>query len=224
MGITVSQAAAIVSLLSGREISRNQIGSVIGISRQTAHRNKDRELEEEEIVKIENNFNIYIPRNFEIIENTNNPESLSGRFATINYWHDENCANEKIKDESVSSLLLDLELIVHKLQCKPENLRIIAMPGEEMDGGSYPLKNGDILLIDISQTDLSTSGVYFVTTKNNSMVFVRRLLELMLGSLSSSVDNPVYADQVNKTLSPKQLEEMDFRVIGRVIKNMSLKI
>ena len=53
MSITVSQAAAIVSLLSGREISRNQIGSAIGVSRQTAHRNKDRELEEIEIAKIE---------------------------------------------------------------------------------------------------------------------------------------------------------------------------
>lgn len=224
MSITVSQAAAIVSLLSGREVSRNQIGSVIGISRQTAHRNKDRELDENEILKIEKKFEIYIPRNFKIVEDVGSAEGLRGRFATINYWHHENCVNDKIKDSEITSIVLDLELIINKLGCKPENLRIIAMPGEEMDGGSYPLKNGDILLIDISQRDLSNSGVYFVTTKNNQMVFVRRLLELMFDSISSSVDNPVYAPQVNKTLSPKQLEEMDFRVIGRVIKNMSLKI
>ena len=224
MSITVSEAAAIVSLLSKQEVSRNQIGNVIGISRQTAHRNKDRELTEDEILKIENEFKIYIPRSFDIVEKRSSTDGLSGRFANIPYWHDVNCENDKIKDASVTSLLLDLELIVHKLGCEPENLRIIAMPGEEMNGGSYPLKNGDILLIDISQVDLSNSGVYFVTTQNNKMVFVRRLLELMFGSISSSVDNPVYAPQVNKTLSPKQLQEIDFKVVGRVIKNMSLKI
>ena len=224
MSITVSQAAAIVSLLINNEVSRNQIGFVIGISRQTAHRNKDRELEEHEIRKIEQEYNIYIPRNYKLIEDVDTYDSLSGRFANIPYWYHENCQNDKIKDPEVTSLVLDLEMIVHKLNCDPENLRIIAMPGEEMDGGSYPLKNGDILLIDISQRDLTNSGVYFVTTHNNKMVFVRRLLELMFGSIASSVDNPTYTTQVNKTLTPKQLEEMDFKVVGRVIKNMSLKI
>lgn len=224
MSITVSQAAAIVSLLCNQEISRNQIGSVIGISRQTAHRNKDRQLEEEEILKIEKEFEVYIPRNFKLIEDVNTTDNLRGRFAEIHYWHDENCVNEKIRDEAVTSLLLDLELIIHKLNCKPEDLRIVAMPGEEMDGGGYPLKNGDILLIDVSQTDISNSGVYFVTTQDNKMVFVRRLLELMYGDIASSVDNPIYSPQVNKTLTQKQIKEMDLKIIGRVIKNMSLKI
>ena len=46
----------------------------------------------------------------------------------------------------------------------------------------------------------------------------------MYGSISSSVDNPIYAPQVNKTLTQKQLQEIDFKIIGRVIKNLSLRI
>ena len=224
MSITISQAASIISLLCDKEVTRNQIGSVIGLSRQTVHRNKDRKLEEKDIIKLEKEFDISIPRTYSIIERATSDKDLSRRFVDIPYWHDEKCENQKIKDKSVTSIVLDLELITHKLNCKPENLRIIAMPGEEMDGGTYPLKNGDILLIDTSQKDYSNSGVYFVTTQNNKMVFVRRLLELMYGSISSSVDNPIYAPQVNKTLSQKQLEEIDFKIIGRVIKNLSLKI
>ena len=223
MSITISQAASIISLLCDKEVTKNQIGSVIGLSRQTVHRNKDRKLEEKDIIKLEKEFDISIPRTYSIIERATSDKDLSGRFVDIPYWHDEKCENQKIKDKSVTSIVLDLELITHKLNCKPENLRIIAMPGEEMDGGTYPLKNGDILLIDTSQKDYSNSGVYFVTTQNNKMVFVRRLLELMYGSISSSVDNPIYAPQVNKTLSQKQLEEIDFKIIGRVIKNLSLK-
>lgn len=224
MSITISQAASLISLLCDKEVTRNQIGSVIGLSRQTVHRNKDRKLEERDIIKLEKEFDISIPRTYNIIERATSDKDLSHRFVDIPYWHDEKCENQKIKDKSVTSIVLDLELITHKLNCKPENLRIIAMPGEEMDGGTYPLKNGDILLIDTSQKDYSNSGVYFVTTQNNKMVFVRRLLELMYGSISSSVDNPIYAPQVNKTLTQKQLEEIDFKIIGRVIKNLSLKI
>ena len=224
MSITISQAASLISLLCDKEVTKNQIGSVIGLSRQTVHRNKDKKLEEKDIIKLEKEFDISIPRTYSIIERATSDKDLSHRFVDIPYWHDEKCENQKIKDKSVTSIVLDLELITHKLNCKPENLRIIAMPGEEMDGGTYPLKNGDILLIDTSQKDYSNSGVYFVTTQNNKMVFVRRLLELMYGSISSSVDNPIYAPQVNKTLSQKQLEEIDFKIIGRVIKNLSLKI
>jgi len=224
MSITISQAASLISLLCDKEVTKNQIGSVIGLSRQTVHRNKDKKLEEKDIIKLEKEFDISIPRTYSIIERATSDKDLSRRFVDIPYWHDEKCENQKIKDKSVTSIVLDLELITHKLNCRPENLRIIAMPGEEMDGGTYPLKNGDILLIDTSQKDYSNSGVYFVTTQNNKMVFVRRLLELMYGSISSSVDNPIYAPQVNKTLSQKQLEEIDFKIIGRVIKNLSLKI
>jgi hypothetical protein len=224
MGTTVTQAAAIVSLLTNQEISRNQIGAVIGISRQTAHRNKDRELSEEELSKIEEYFNVYVPRNYEIVESSDSDNNLNGRFVTIPYWKHENCNDEKIQDSLVNNLVLDLELIINKLGCNPDDLRIISMPGEEMDGGFYPLKNGDILLIDTSQTDIGTSGVYFITTQNHKMVFVRRLLALMYGELSSSVDNPVYAPQVNKTFSPEELKEIEFKVIGRVIKNMRLKM
>ena len=224
MAITINQAASLISLLCNKEISRNQIGSIIGLSRQTTHRHKDRELEESDIVRLEEEFGICIPRDFSIVENVQSGEDLSGRFVNIPYWHDEKCENDKIKDKLVTSIVLDLELVVHKLNCDPENLRIIAMPGEEMDGGTYPLKNGDILLIDTSQIDYSNSGVYFVTTQNNKMVFVRRLLELMYGSVSSSVDNPIYAPHVNKTLTQKQLTEIDFKIVGRVIKNLSLKI
>ena len=53
MALTINQIAALTTLLCNEEISRNQIGSIIGLSRQSTHRNKDKELDEKDILKIE---------------------------------------------------------------------------------------------------------------------------------------------------------------------------
>ena len=88
-----------------------------------------------------------------------------------------------------------------------------------MDGGTYPLKNGDILIIDKSQTDISISGVYFYTTSNNEEVFVNNFRKQFDGTIVLGVTNPKYEDLL---VTAEQLEAAGVNIIGRIIKNLFL--
>jgi phage repressor protein C with HTH and peptisase S24 domain len=94
------------------------------------------------------------------------------------------------------------------------------MTGDEMDGGTTPIKNNDLLIIDTNVNNTSSSGIYFYIT--NKSVFVRRIAEIEGTGLYFSVDNPIYTDVLNDTKSYKELEEVGFKVIGKVIGNESL--
>lgn len=39
------------------------------------------------------------------------------------------------------------------------------MPGDTMDGGETPIKNKDMLIVDISDTNIQASGIFVYTTK-----------------------------------------------------------
>ena len=52
-------------------------------------------------LEAEEEFNIAIPRNFEIIGHANTEDDLRNRFINIPYWHHENCENDKIKDKNI---------------------------------------------------------------------------------------------------------------------------
>lgn len=183
----------------------------------------------EELYKLANycyeKYGVDVSKEFDL-QNTLEQASptLQGRFYEIPYWDECPVFSEKLKDSQLSSLILDAEFIVNKLNCDPSALRIITMAGEDMDGGCYPLRNGDILLIDTSKTDLTETGVFFISTQNCSMVFVRRLLGTMAGDVYSTVDNPLYKEIVEKTWSAEEIKEIDLQIIGKVIKNMSFMI
>lgn len=212
----------------GYKPSAQQIADIIGLSRQSVYtrsQRPDQKFTLEELLKIEQALNVELVNKSLKLSNLNltipqeNETKLKGRSYSIQYWEGE-CA-ELIKKDGVDDVNIDLQIIINEWKLKPENLIFIAMPGDEMNGGDYPLKNGDILIIDTSQTDIATSGIYFITTQDSKRVFVRRLVELMNGDVVVSVDNPVYAQFVNKTLTMEHLEVMDFKVVGRVVKNMS---
>ena len=161
----------------------------------------------------------------EVIEIENiNGDNLAGKYIKIPYWDGCPECSEKIRNPFITECIEDLQVIIHQWKRNPEDLKVIAMPGDEMDGGAYPLRNQDILIIDTSQTDISNSGVYFITTQNCTIVSVRRLLERMDGDILSTVDNPLYAEKLENIWTKKELEEMDFKVIGRIIKNKSIII
>ena len=91
------------------------------------------------------------------------------------------------------------------------------MPGDKMDGGDIPFKNGDILLIDKTQTDISFSGVYFYTTNNHEDIFVNNFRKRFDGTIVLGYTNSKYEDSI---VSIDQLEAAGYKVIGRVIKNI----
>lgn len=145
----------------------------------------------------------------------------------IPYWEGCNECFDRLKRDDFTDLKLDIELI-KSWNVKPEDLRIIAMPGEEMNGGEMPIANKDLLVIDINRNNPYESGVFFVTSHNCQRVYVRRLMETLnekgQSVVFSTVDNVIYKKAIEKYWTKEMRKEADIRIIGRVITNATYTI
>lgn len=227
--MNIIEVCALLQLQKKEIVSLSDIAEVVGVTRQYVAKVKYSALSEEKLQKIEKVYKVNIPRNYKIIDLGSNiknlqKDELAGKYYPIPYWNEENEIIDKLYDNDITEFCYDMQGIVRKLKCKPEDLKIISMFGEEMDGGQFPLKDNDLLIIDTSKKDISESGIYFYSTLKGTKVFVRRLLEQMHGDVTVTVDNPLYAPMVNRTFTQEELDSIDFTVIGRVIKNMSSKL
>ena len=207
--LTLSNAMAIASLQLNREVARAEIADALEITRQHANNIKDRTLTEDQILKIEKALNINL--------SPTSSNSGSSDKIEIQYWGKGFPCEEKIKNPLINSMWFDREVINGGWQKDENNLNIIAMPGDKMDGGDIPFKNGDILVIDRTQTDISISGIYFYTTNNDEDVFVNNFRKRFDGNIVLGFTNSKYEDSI---VSLDQLEAAGYRVIGRVIKNI----
>ncbi len=125
---------------------------------------------------------------------------------------------ETIKNPVITSIWLDRELI-HNVWLKDEkNLRTLQMPGDTMDGGETPIKNKDMLIVDISDTNIQASGIFVYTTKNGSLIFINGIKQSPDGTYRFYFRNSSYKE-IHYTLD--DLEKLGFKVIGRVIKNVT---
>lgn len=147
-------------------------------------------------------------------------EETKEKVVVIPYWDEVEKHQEKVKNPCFTELLLDVQKLINIYGRSADGLKIIAMTGDEMDGGVTPIKNNDILIVDTKVNNTSSSGIYFYIT--NKSVFVRRIAEIEGKGLYFSVDNPLYTDVLNDTKTYKELEEVGFKVIGKVIGNESL--
>lgn len=217
----------------GYKPTAQAIADIIGTKRQTIYTRSQRPEQKfalEELLKIERAYNVQLINgkfSASFLKNKT-PETigqeLKENFYKIPYW--DKCANygNLLVKPSVTEWVMDMQGIVLDWGANPDDLFIIAMPGEEMDKSGYPIRNNDILIIDSSRTNITESGIYFYSTLGGSRVFVRRLFEQMHGEVIVTVDNPVYSPMINATFTQQQLKDIDLHVIGRVIKNMSLKL
>lgn len=154
-------------------------------------------------------------------------DKLHEKYYIVSFWEgvDEEITS-RIKDDEVNGLPLGVDYITNKLKCKPENLRIISMLGDDMDGGQYPIRNKDLLLIDISRNQPYETGVFFVTTHGGTRLYVRRIFERMIDSARyfTTIDNEIYKKDIEKYWTEEKWKEADVQIVGRVIKNMSYTI
>ena len=208
--LTLSNAMALASLQLNREVARTELADALGITRQYANNIKDKSLTQEQISMIEKALNINL-----------SPAASSNSNSTgkieLHYWGKGLPCEEKLQNPLVTSMWFDREVINGAWQKDEQNLSIIAMPGDKMDGGDIPFKNGDILIIDRTQTDISISGIYFYTTNNDEDVFVNNFRKRFDGNVVLGFTNSKYEDSI---VSIDQLEAAGYRVIGRVIKNI----
>lgn len=103
----------------------------------------------------------------------------------------------------------------------PESQRIVKMRGDKMNAGDYPLRDGDILIIDISERNVANSGMYIYTTTlpTGKEVFISNVNIRPDGDYRLSYFNSKYEDVI---YTPEEIEGMKFTVWGRVVKNLSL--
>lgn len=212
--LNISAAMNIVGLKLGREVARKEIAEALGVERQTAIKNKNRKLTPEEIKKIERFFNISLTS--ETTTYIDNPSQYPGK-KELKYWGEGLPCEEKIKNPLVTSIMWDREVINGVWQVNEDGLFIIAMPGDKMDGGTQPYRNGDALIIDTDSTDISISGVYFYTTNNNEDVFVNNIRKRFDGTIVLGFTNPKYEDSI---VTQEELDAVGFNVVGRVIHNI----
>lgn len=210
--LTLSNAMAIASLQLNREVARTEFAEALNITRQYANIIKDNPLTQEQIAKIEKALNISLTPN-----SSNNSISTSVDKIEIHYWGKGLPCEEKLKNPFITSMWFDREVINDGWQKDAHNLNIVAMPGDKMDGGDIPFKNGDILVIDKTQTDISISGIYLYTTNNDEDVFVNNFRKRFDGTIVLGFTNSKYEDTI---VSIGELESAGYRIIGRVIKNM----
>lgn len=164
----------------------------------------------EEIEKISQYFNVDILNN--------KKGNTTGDKVEIPYYNDSRLKTD-IKSSAITSIWFDRELVENIWRKEPKNLRIITMLGDKMDSGDYPLRNGDILIIDLSETDVTKAGIYAFTTSNNSYMFVNGVNRRFDGTYRFYFTNKAYPEKV---LTDEDAENADIRIVGRVVKNLSL--
>ena len=208
--LTLSNAMALASLQLNREVARIELAEALNITRQYANNIKDKTLTQEQIAMIEKALNVNLS------PSTSSNSSSTGKIE-LQYWGKGLPCEDKIKNPLVTSMWFDREVINGGWQKDEQHLNIIAMPGDKMDGGDIPFKNGDILIIDRTQTDISISGIYFYTTNNDEDVFVNNFRKRFDGTVVLGYTNSKYEDSI---VTIDQLEAAGYKVIGRVIKNI----
>lgn len=112
----------------------------------------------------------------------------------------------------------DREIVEKIWALNPDNLRIMTMHGNNMNAGNYPLRNNDILVIDISGRDISRPGIY-VYKSAKSGVTVSGIQQKQNGSVTLINLDKKYPDE---EYTAEELSNIDFKIIGRVVNNLSL--
>ena len=139
----------------------------------------------------------------------------------ISYWEGaKDCIQELVSPNITRPKIGDIEFVSKELQCKIEQLRIIAAPDNRMNGEPSRIAQGNILLLDLSENNPAQEGVYLYTTKGKNAGVARTRMDIQ-GNIVFIFDNKMYQ---TKTFAPSELEKLNFKVIGRIILNYSQKI
>lgn len=120
-----------------------------------------------------------------------------------------------LEEISKNVLYFDTRWLQRVLGACPKYLSIIKAKGNSMDGGIYPIKDGDLLLVDSS-----------IKQGNNKVFVFRENNELFVKQLHWNIDGSIDIISFNETYNPRTIDEItqgftNFEIIGRVIWNGS---
>lgn len=198
--------------------SQAELGKILGLTQTAisgrAVRNSN--FDDEEIEKIESYYNIRLVGNNTKYVTT--PFS-SGDRIEIKYW---DALPDEIKNKNILSVWFDREIIENDWCMNADHLCIVPMVGDKMARYWYPIRNGDILIVDTSQNHILGNGVYFATSQNNTRFWIREMQVLINKEVEFKGFSP--SGDTTKVFKQDQLQDADFKLIGKVIKNVSFRL
>ena len=154
----------------------------------------------------------------------------NGAMWEIPYWEGcKDCIQDLISPVFLTPKIEDKGFIERVWCREPENLRLIALPDNRMDGGSLRYRQGDIVCIDISDNHQANEGIYFYVSKGKNLKTKKYLASVAKirinfdGNTEILVENPIDPSKKIRTLTPDMILESDFKVIGKVVFNYSKK-
>lgn len=201
--------------LTQSKITQEEIGNALNVSKQAIAKKKASgyDFKNFEIEKIKN---CLLNRG---LQNSTNVDSgfLKYDIIEIDYWE---FTPEEMKNPKYPFVLAQRSSI----EDWGGKLCIVAMNGDKMENYWYKIRNNDVLIIDLNETRVNAngSGVYFATSRNNSKFWIREMTEL----IDDGIEFKAYAPsgQTVRQLTRQQLIEADFKIIGKVVKNVSFTL
>ena len=110
-------------------------------------------------------------------------------------------------------IYFDRRWLKNVVRVNPDNVAFIQAKGSSMDGGNHPIKDGDLLMVDVSDKEPANNQVFVVRLSNQDLV-VKRISQDWQGNITLCSDNPQYENIV-------PTEDDTFTVVGRVVWNGS---
>ncbi|MCM1338782.1 MAG: hypothetical protein NC191_03835 [Muribaculaceae bacterium] len=193
-----------------------QVAKIIGINKKTmyARQQRNSKFSEDDIAQI---YAFYKINNYE--KSYDFPDTLADK-VEIQYYINPNLQTN-IKTPKVTSIWFDRELVENIWGMNPSDLCVVTMLGDKMDHGEYPLRKNDILIMDTSDTDVVKSGIYAFTTHNDAYMFINGVNRRFDGTWRFYFYNKNYPEKI---LTDEEVKKADIRIIGRIVKNLSLTI
>lgn len=207
------------------KISPKDIASVLHESYNTIYVRKQRDsrFNNAELKVIENFYNVKLTNdnvnNNSIVNFSNSKTFAIGDRVEITYWDQ---LPKDLYNPKIASVWFDREIIENDWKISPENLCIIPMIGDKMTNYWYPIRPNDILMIDTSHDYIMGNGVYFATSRNNTRLWIREMQILLDQTLEINGFAP--SGNTRKIFTAPDLQQADFKIIGKVIKNVSFRL
>lgn len=199
--------------LINRDIPQSELCKILNLKQSTMSNRQQRNsaFKDVEISLLEKHYNVILSENSSGV--------VIGDRVEITYWDQ---LPKDLYNPKIASVWFDREIIENDWKISPENLCIIPMIGDKMTNYWYPIRNNDILMIDTSHNYIMGNGVYFATSRNNTRFWIREMQILLDQTMEIKGYSP--SGDTSKVFNSQDLQQADFKIIGKVIKNVSFRL
>ena len=157
-----------------------------------------------------------IAKHYEIDYSLINAQKEERETIVVDYYE-----NNKVglkKNPAYKNYYMDRELAKsYNPNYKDSDFKIICALDDTLDGGVLWIHEKDVVLLDVTYTNVDKPGMYVYECQNGKYLRASFINKLMDGTYSFTYPNPKYKEQIR---TAEYLEEVKFRVVGRIIKNL----